>query len=117
MEGYDQPQVAYIDPRLDTEKFIVSDENKDREPFFSVGEVAHMVFGRSTRWLRLHEPRFEIDGEPMEVRRSEAGQRQYTFWDVERIAHSLTQQGIMDGQHLHHSLIILRYLSYLWNYP
>ena len=67
------------------------------KPSFKITEVTKVFFARSADWLRWIEQDdqsgqvFSIAGEPLEIKRTETGNRSYTLVDVERLAHALLE--------------------------
>jgi hypothetical protein len=95
-------------------------------PNFSMQEVAKCFFGHDADWLRWRirpdKPKsdgtqafpngcFVLDGKAMEFKRKPSPNgsttaRFFTLADVERMAHALAQNGIIDGMRL--SVIIIQ---------
>lgn len=111
---------------LDDSDFKIDEKTGMHVPNFAVQEVAKCFFGKEADWLRWRmrpdKPRtdgtqtypegaFVLDGKPMEFKRKPSPHggetaRYFTLADVERMAHALAQQGIIDGTRL--SLIVLQ---------
>jgi hypothetical protein len=73
-------------------------------PWFSTHTVATVFIGRSAAWLRVRMrtsddfPYSELvlDGQPIEVHRSQTGDRQFSLRDIEMTAHALRDTGSID---------------------
>lgn len=121
---------VYVEPMSSAgRRFMFDDDmfplDKDGlpEPHFSVQECSKAFFGRSSDWLRWRyradKPRknqtsvypqgfFVLDGVPLEPKISEKGARYYTLPDIERMAHALAQNNVLDGEDLSHVLTIVK---------
>lgn len=111
---------------LDDKDFKIDARSGMHVPNFAVQEVAKCFFGREADWLRWRmrpdkarvdgkqtypNGCFVLNGKPMKFKRkpSEHGgetARYFTLADIERMAHALAQQGIIDGTRL--SLIVIQ---------
>jgi hypothetical protein len=79
-------------------------------PNYSPAEVAKFFFALSAYWLRwrYHPSRSDkfpdgyvvLDGKKLEEKRTPHGSRYYTLPDVERLAHALAENGVLDGERL-----------------
>ncbi len=79
-------------------------------PNYTVSEVAKFFFALGPHWLRwrYHPSRsdrfpegyFVLDGEKLEEKRTPHGTRYYTLPDIERMAHALAANGVLDGEKL-----------------
>lgn len=84
------------------------DEEGVPRPTFSTSVVATAFFGRSSAWLRVRmrpspeHPHGELvlDGKPLDIRRSDADDRQFSLQDIEMSAHALHQNGAIDVKRL-----------------
>lgn len=71
------------------------------KPWFSSDEVAKCFFGRGSWWIRWRlrstkdhpDGHFVLDGKPLEFVRGRQLQRKFSLFDIEKMAHSLAQQG------------------------
>jgi hypothetical protein len=78
------------------------------KPSFSTSVVATAFFGRSAAWMRkAMRPDADrpagsliLDGRPFSVARSEADDRKFSLVDIERVAHALRQQDVIDDARL-----------------
>lgn len=91
------------------------------KPLFKIGEVAKIFFARSPDWLRglgTQQEReggvFELDGAPLEFKRTGSGARIYTLVDVERLAHALLEHGKIDVQQFVSAINIMRWMAYCY---
>lgn len=91
------------------------------KPTFKIGEVAKTFFARSPDWLRglgTQQEReggvFELDGEPLEFKRTDSGARIYTLVDVERLAHALLEHRKIDVQQFVSAINIMRWMAYAY---
>ena len=122
---------------LDDDMFPLDDDGM-YVPRFSVQEVSKVFFGQGPDWLRWRmrpdkpskrtgkskhpEGFFLIDGVPMEFKRlsptsddpNQTRPRYYTLADVERMAHALCQQGIIDAIRLAHIVVMVRCCARLY---
>src|SRR5262245_46041500 len=104
-------------------------------PSFPVKVVAQVFFGQNSDWLRWRmrpdapskkdgtqkypEGYFVLDGEPLEFKRrpgvaDETTARYFTLADIERMAHALGQQGLIDGGKLAHIILMVRTCARLY---
>lgn len=106
-------------PRLDDKYFIFFGiEHLVTEPTYSVAEVGKFFFAKPASWIRHLErtERFMLDGKPIEIPRTESGRRAYTLPDVEKMAHSLAQQGMLSGEQLLNVLLQIQQAAKVWGY-
>jgi hypothetical protein len=89
------------------------------KPTFTITQVAKVFFARSADWLRWLGTKqnaeggvFELDGQALEIKRTESGNRVYTLVDVERLAHALLEHGKIDGVQFTTAINILRLMAY-----
>jgi hypothetical protein len=77
-------------------------------PVFSIMYAARVFFGRSPSWLRAQEYRDErhpegrllLDGKPISPGRDQRGARMYRLCDIEPVAWSLYEQGVIGADRL-----------------
>lgn len=116
------------------------DEKGMFTPRFSVQEIAKTFFAQSSDWLRWRmrpdkpnkqgevrfpEGFFVLDGKPLKFKRlisdskdpNHQTARYFTLADIERMAHALAQQGIIDGLRLGNILTMLRCCARLYGIP
>lgn len=127
---------------LDDSMFPVDDEGM-YYPRFSVQEASKTFFGQGPDWLRWRmrpekpsrrtgdskhpDGFFLLDGKPLEFKRlavpptskkygdpNAVTARYYTLADIERMAHALAQQGIIDGLRLANIMVIVRCCARLY---
>jgi hypothetical protein len=87
-----------------TEEMITRGRKGEPSPWFSTHTVATVFIGRSAAWLRVRMrtsddfPYSELvlDGVPIEVHRSQTGDRQFSLRDIEMTAHALRETGSID---------------------
>jgi hypothetical protein len=97
------------------------------KPTFTVQEVAKAFFGVDPEWLRYrlgnerpNDPdnyarsMFYLDGELVGDRRTPSGFRYFTLADIEKMGHSLVQQGAMSAGRLGHVVMIIKYVAKMW---
>jgi len=111
---------------------------KDRKgrvaPNYSVQETAKFFFGRSSDWLRwryesdevrdeegnvtrpARHPHgfFVLDGKPLVPKKAPSGYRYYTLPDIERMAHALAQNGVIDGTELSMVIQLVKLTAQIW---
>jgi len=111
------------------------DDKKGRPiPNYSPGEVAKFFFGKTAQWLRWRyesdagiskvtgeklpgrHPNgfFVLDGIPLQPKVSPQGQRYYTIADIERMAHALAQNGVINGVELSEIIQMLQLTVKIW---
>lgn len=119
----------------DHKDLLVKGDRKGRiVPNFSVQETAKFFFGRSSDWLRWRyesddvrdeegsiikpgrHPNgfFVLDGVPLEPKKAPSGYRYYTLADIERMAHALAQNGVLDGTELSMVIQLVKLVSQIW---
>lgn len=106
-------------PRLDDKHFIFFGiEHLVTEPTYSVAEVGKFFFAKPASWIRHLERtgRFMLDGKTIEIPRTGNGRRAYTLPDVEKMAHSLAQQGMLSGEQLLNVLLQIQQAAKVWGY-
>lgn len=99
-----------------TAEFLFPELDEAAEPTFSVSEAAKVFFGKSSHWMRWREEsgHFVLDGQPIEVPRTEQGARVYTLPVIERLAHGLAQQGAISGAQLANILMVIESIAKVW---
>ena len=88
-------------------------------PTFGPTEVAKVFFGRGDSWLRINERKALLDGVPLEKLlppRPPGDKREYTLYDIERMAHAFAASGIITGERLRIALRLLQLEAHLWRY-
>jgi len=110
-----------------------TDESMEEKPTFTVSEVAKVFFAKGPDWLRwrsdpvpLPNQRredmkfpdgwFILDGERLEAKRTPAGARYYTLFDIERMAHALHQNGGIGPEQLARIVRIVKAMAELYGY-
>lgn len=90
------------------------DENNQPNPSYAVQEAAKMFFARGSWWLRWkYRPEsypkgsFLLNGVSVVPKRTSRGNRYYTLADIERMAHSLAEQGSIGGEKLAQIITLL----------
>jgi hypothetical protein len=98
-----------------TEDMLPLDREGNQKPSFKVAEVASTFFARSPDWLRWVSSKndFKINGEPLEIQRTESGSRRYTLVDIERLAHALFQADKIDTRQFVGVINIVRWIAYV----
>lgn len=101
-----------------------TDKSGNPVPMLRVGEVAKVFFAASDAWLRWRmrpdakgvypDGFFVLDGKPLTFRRTESGSRRFSLADVERMAHALTQTGVLDGASLNRVLTMVKACAQLY---
>jgi hypothetical protein len=94
-----------------------SDPSMDR-PRFQTAQAARTFFGRTGRWLLQvpGEDGYQLDGVPIVIDRTPGGRRSWTLYDVERVAHGLTQKGRMQVAHLQRVIAQVKLLAENYKY-
>lgn len=87
-------------------------------PTFTSSEVSKVFFARSAAWLRNNERKATLDGQPLVdfLARGPGERRDYTLFDIERIAHSFASGGLIPGERLQLTLRVLKLQAQLWRY-
>jgi hypothetical protein len=119
-----QPTIVIGDAAIDTEKFLFPKQFEPTKPgstvrpTFGASEVAKFFFARSAGWLRNNESRAALDDVPLtEILGRESGERrEYTLYDIERIAHAFAQGGLINGERLRLALRLLQLEAHMWRY-
>jgi hypothetical protein len=108
---------------LDDSMFVRDEKTGMELPHFNIQSVAMVFFGHKAEWLRwLYRPKGEkypygrlvLDGEPLIPKRNQHQARYYTLADVERMAHALTQCGVLNGLQLLDTIMVIRHVSLLY---
>lgn len=104
-----------------TDEMLPRDRQGDVKPTFSIAGVAKVFFARSPDWLRWlntqhkkegSEEIFTLDGHPLEIKRTESGNRTWTLVDVERLAHALLQHGKIKVDAFVTTINIIRWMAF-----
>lgn len=91
------------------------------KPVFAITQLAKVFFARSADWVRWLssltdedglEEVFTLDGEPLVIQRTDAGNRFYTLVDVERVTHALLEHGRIDVQQFIGAINILKWMAF-----
>jgi hypothetical protein len=87
-------------------------------PTFTVNEVSKFFFARSSAWLRTNERKAYWDDIPLPefLGREVGARREYTLYDIERIAHAFAQSGFINGERLRIALRLLQLEAQCWRY-
>jgi hypothetical protein len=119
-----QPTIVIGDAAIDPDKWLFSHQfepvkpGSTVRPTYNVTEVAKFFFARSPAWMRNNERKAALDNVPLtEVLGRGAGERrEYTLYDIERIAHSFAQSGFINGERLRIALRLLQLEAHCWRY-
>jgi hypothetical protein len=98
-----------------TEDMLPLGRDDKPRPTFKVAEVASTFFARSPDWLRWVSGKndFRINGELLEIQRTDSGSRRYTLVDIERLAHALFQAEKIDTRQFVGVINIVRWIAYV----
>lgn len=105
--------------QLDSKHFIFFGiEHLVHEPTYSISEVGKFFFAHPASWVRHLERtgKFSLDGQPIDITRTENGRRVYTLPDVEKMAHALAQNGYLSGEQLVNVLLQIQQQAKVWGY-
>ena len=93
-------------PDIPTDRLMFEGVNMDAGPFFATSTVSKVFFNRTGYWMRWRERigSTTLDGVAVEPRRSASHIRQFTLADIERIAHALREEGVLDAGQLVNTL-------------
>lgn len=85
-------------------------QESGKAPIFSTQDVARIFFARTKIWFNvlLVDGKHVLDGEVIDIPRTEAGYRQFQLYHVELIAHAFLSQGIIDLRTFRNVIRILR---------
>jgi hypothetical protein len=116
------PTVVIADAALDPEQWLFPKQFEATKPgavvrpTYVVAEVAKFFFARSGAWLRAKEGKATLDGEPLVdfLGRARGERREYTLFDIERVAHALADSGFITGERLRLALRLLQLEAHLW---
>jgi hypothetical protein len=119
-----QPTIVIGDASIDTEKWLFPRQfepikpGSTVRPTFTVNEVAKFFFARSPSWVRNTERKAALDGVPLTefLGREPGERREYTLYDIERIAHAFAQGGLINGERLRLALRLLQLEAHAWRY-
>lgn len=120
----DTQAVILVDPEIDPDHLIMDTIlcRPDKEPIYSVGEVAKFFFAKSAHWVRWQEDRgfFTLGGKKVGIRRTESDgpitQRRYKLDDIELMAYALAEKGALPADDLRATLRLVREEARLWGY-
>jgi hypothetical protein len=98
-----------------TEDMLLTGSDGACRPSFSTLVVANAFFGLSAAWLRVKMRPSEkyphgelvLDGQPLEIRRSSAQDRQFSLLDIERVARALHTAGSINDRRLASALTMV----------
>jgi hypothetical protein len=118
------PTIVIGDAAIDPDKWLFPRQfepikpGSTVRPTFTVTEVAKVFFARSAAWLRNSERKATLDDKPLVdfLARDAGERREYTLYDIERIAHSFAQGGLIPGERLRLVLRLLQLEAQLWRY-
>jgi hypothetical protein len=102
--------LVILPDRLDPERLVMEGiDTTDTGPEFSVGQMASFFFARTANWFRWAEAegKLMLDGKALEIKRDSYGARVFYLEDVEKVAHALAQNGILDARRLQIVLLII----------
>lgn len=119
-----QPTIVIGDAAIDPEKWLFPKQfeaikpGSTVRPTFTVNEVAKFFFARSAAWLRTTERKATLDDQPLSkfLGRGVGERREYTLFDIERLAHSFAQGGFISGERLRIALRLLQLEAHCWRY-
>lgn len=95
------------------------------KPSYTVAEASKMFFGKTPDWMRWLSKKtdkhpdgfFILDGEPIEEHRTEHNFRYYTLADIEKMAHALAFNGVIDGAKCATIISLVKHSLRLYGYP
>lgn len=119
-----QPTIVIGDAAIDPDKWLFPHQfepirpGQSVRPTFTVTEVAKFFFARSPAWMRANEKKSYWDEKPLSefLGRRIGDRREYTLYDIERIAHSFAQSGFISGERLRIALRLLQLEAHCWRY-
>lgn len=119
-----QPTIVIGDAAIDPNKWLFPHQFEPTKPgsmvrpTFSVAEVAKFFFARSAAWMRSSERKATLDDVPLTefFGRGVGERREYTLYDIERVAHGLAQSGLISGERLRLALRLLQLEAQCWRY-
>jgi hypothetical protein len=119
-----QPTIVIGDAAIDPDTWIFARQFEPVKPgavvrpTFSSSEVSKVFFARSAAWLRNSERKATLDGKPVVdfLARGAGERREYTLYDIERIAHAFAAGGLIPGDRLRLTLRLLQFEAQLWRY-
>jgi hypothetical protein len=119
-----QPTIVIGDAAIDPDKWLFPRQfepikpGSTVRPTFTVTEVAKFFFARSSAWLRNNERKATLDDVPLTeyLGRGVGERREYTLYDIERVAHGLAQCGLISGERLRLALRLLQLEAHCWRY-
>jgi hypothetical protein len=124
MANFWTPTVVIGDAAIDPDQWLFPHQfeaikpGSRVRPTYNVNEVGKFFFARSAAWMRANEKKAALDGIPLiEVLGRGAGaRREYTLYDIERVAHSFAQGGVISGERLRLALRLLQLEAHCWRY-
>ena len=113
-----QSHIVMVDQRLPTDHLILEGIDVDKQPVYTVSEVAKVFFGKSPHWIRWREKNdfFVLDGEQVGGSRTPEGARRYTLSDIEKMAHALAGREAINGAQLTNALMMVQTSARIWGY-
>jgi hypothetical protein len=119
-----QPTIVIGDSAIDPDKWLFPRQFEPSKPgsmvrpTFTVTEVAKFFFARSSAWMRNNERKASLDDQSLVefLGRGVGERREYTLYDIERIAHSFAQSGFISGERLRLALRLLQLEAHCWRY-
>lgn len=113
-----QHQVVVTDARLPEDRLLMEGIDCSEGPLYTVSEVAKFFFAKSAYWIRWRERSgaFVLDGKPVGTARTPQGARVYDLSDIEKMAHALASQRLLDGMDLQLVLYAVYCQARLWGF-
>lgn len=119
-----QPTIVIGDAAIDPDKWLFPHQFEalkpgDRvRPTYTVNEVAKFFFARSAAWMRSSERKATLDQQPLVdfLGRGAGERREYTLYDIERVAHAFAAGALISGERLRIALRLLQLEAHLWRY-
>lgn len=124
MSDFSRPALIISDAALPSDEWLfpeplVAPPGRIIRPLYGVPETAKFFFGRGSSWLRVNERKAMLDGKPLEevIGPRDANQRrEYTLYDIERMAHAFAESQIITGERLRLALRLLQLQAHVWRY-
>jgi hypothetical protein len=103
-------------------------DSESRHPAFAMHEVARCFFGRSVGWLRKHlNPVTTVSAGTVmnnlsrrwglvQPLRTDAGAQVFRLYDIERLAHALYENGVLDEERFLSTISIVCRQIHLWGF-
>lgn len=104
-----------------TDDMLPRDRQGNVKPTFSIAAVTKVFFARSPDWLRWLNTKHKkkggeeilvLDGRPLDIKRTDSGNRTWTLVDVERLAHALLQHGKIQPDAFIKTINTIRWMAY-----